>query len=67
VKSEGRTSFATFSIFSSAWPVDTPGPPLPSTVTAGRLLKRSSMSGPLVCSMVASARMGTISPFSLLT
>jgi hypothetical protein len=67
LKSDGSASFATFSIFSSTCPELTPGAPAPRMVTAGRLLKRSSVSGPLVYWMLASARTGTISPRSLRT
>ncbi len=67
LKSEGSASFATFSIFSSTCPELTPGTPAPRTVTAGRLLKRSSVSGPETCCTFASERIGTISPLSLRT
>ena len=47
-----------------AWPELTPGAPWPISFTAGRLLKRSSISGPDEYFTVASADTGTISPES---
>ena len=44
-----------------AWPELTPGAACPNTFTAGRLLKRSSVSGPDEYFTVASADTGTIS------
>ena len=45
-----------------ACPELTPGAPWPNSFTAGRLLKRSSVSGPDEYFTVASADTGTISP-----
>ena len=46
LKSGGSTSFAISSTRAIAWPELTPGARLPKILTAGRLLKRSSESGP---------------------
>ena len=45
-----------------AWPELTPGAPWPNSFTAGRLLKRSSVSGPDEYLMLAMADTGTICP-----
>jgi hypothetical protein len=55
------------SISAIASPELTPGAPAPRTWTAGRLLKRVSVPGPLDYWMRASERSGIISPFSLFT
>ena len=65
--SGGSTSLAMRSTSAIAWPELTPGAPLPKTFTDGRLLKRSSVPGPLAYSTRARAFTGIISPFSLLT
>jgi hypothetical protein len=67
LKSLGRTWAAMRSISAIASPELTPGLPPPRTCTAGRLLKRVIVPGPLVYSMRASERSGIISPFALLT
>jgi len=45
------------------WPELMPGAVWPMILTAGRLLKRSSESGPEECRTLTSAASGTISPF----
>src|SRR5690242_7211264 len=62
LKSLGSTSFAMRSTSAIAWPELTPGAPWPSSFTAGRSLKRSSVSGPDEYFTLASADTGTISP-----
>ena len=46
LKSAGSTSRAICSTRAIAWPELNPGAPWPMILTAGRLLKRSSASGP---------------------
>ena len=62
LKSGGSTSEAIFSTRAIAWPELEPGAACPMTLTAGRLLKRSSASGPAENLTVASEESGIISP-----
>jgi len=50
-----------------AWPELTPGAPCPIIFTAGRLLKRSILSGPELKVVVVIAESGTIAPDLLRT
>jgi hypothetical protein len=63
LKSGGSTSSGDLLDTAMPWPELMPGAVWPMSLTAGRLLKRSSESGPEVCRHVASADSGTISPF----
>ena len=62
LNSGGKTSRATRSTSAIAWPELIPGAPCPRILTAGRLLKRSSVSGPDEYSTDAIADTGTICP-----
>src|SRR5262252_1824376 len=64
LKSGGNTSLAMRSTSAIACPELTPGAAWPNIFTAGRLLKRSSISGPEAKLTVASADIGTICPES---
>src|SRR6185436_14952518 len=64
LKSGGSTSRAMRSTSAIACPELMPGAPWPNIFTAGRLLKRSSVSGPDEYLMLASADTGTICPES---
>jgi hypothetical protein len=63
LKSGGSTSLAIASTRAMPWPELMPGAVWPMILTAGRLLKRSSESGPDECRTLTSAASGTISPF----
>src|SRR4030095_2300572 len=64
LNSDGSVSFAIRSTLAMAWPVLTLGRPLPKIFTAGRLLERSSASGPDEYLTLTSEASCTISPFS---